>query len=238
MTATPESRPAMDKNVTSEMATGLELIELVSNYLGNGGLFNPEMMEHDKVQAMVLRMRDWIKARLATPIDPDEAVILGELAQNVAYWRGVDYSLPTERNRMEAASYMAHVRPLITALRSQLTATAARCETLGKEQERLNGQVQYLKDQVAEQVRIAADAVWNIDEVKEERDELRQRLAASEGVLTGLRDSIKRDLGWDEDKHSEAQASDWRKRLHAAIDAADGLLPPAPAPIEPGASRE
>ncbi len=36
----------------------VELIRLSSEYLGAGGLFNPELMEHDKVRDMVIRMRD------------------------------------------------------------------------------------------------------------------------------------------------------------------------------------
>lgn len=30
----------------------------ITNYLGNGGLFNPEYMEHDKVRAMLIEIRD------------------------------------------------------------------------------------------------------------------------------------------------------------------------------------
>lgn len=45
--------------------------------------------------------------------------------------------------------------------------------------ERQNGQVQYLKDQVAESAHIAKDAAWDIDQVKEDRD----RLAAENARL-------------------------------------------------------
>lgn len=31
---------------------------LIAEYLGNGGLFNPEMMDHDKVRDMLIDLRD------------------------------------------------------------------------------------------------------------------------------------------------------------------------------------
>ena len=31
---------------------------LITEYLGSGGLFNPEMMEHDKVRDMLIGLRD------------------------------------------------------------------------------------------------------------------------------------------------------------------------------------
>lgn len=36
----------------------MTLIERIDNYLQNGGLFNPEMMEHDKVRQLLLDCRD------------------------------------------------------------------------------------------------------------------------------------------------------------------------------------
>lgn len=38
-----------------------EAQDLVRSYLGNGGLFNPELMEHDKVRDMVMLCRDEIE---------------------------------------------------------------------------------------------------------------------------------------------------------------------------------
>lgn len=35
-------------------AVANELLARVQNYLGNGGFFNPELMEHDKVRALVM----------------------------------------------------------------------------------------------------------------------------------------------------------------------------------------
>lgn len=39
-----------------------ELLSAIQNYLGNGGLFNPEMMEHDKVRDLILDCFDYIEA--------------------------------------------------------------------------------------------------------------------------------------------------------------------------------
>lgn len=36
------------------------LAERINNYLGNGGLFNPELMEHDKVRDLLIDCRDEI----------------------------------------------------------------------------------------------------------------------------------------------------------------------------------
>lgn len=36
----------------------MTLQERVQSYLGNGGLFNPEFMEHDKVRDLVVDLRD------------------------------------------------------------------------------------------------------------------------------------------------------------------------------------
>ena len=38
-----------------------ELLRLVDEYLGNGGLFNPELMQHDKVRDLVLSLREMIR---------------------------------------------------------------------------------------------------------------------------------------------------------------------------------
>ena len=33
---------------------------LIQNYLNNGGLFNPEYMEHDKVRDLILDVREYL----------------------------------------------------------------------------------------------------------------------------------------------------------------------------------
>ncbi len=38
-----------------------KLLARIQSYLGNGGLFNPEMMEHDKVRDLVMDCRDKIE---------------------------------------------------------------------------------------------------------------------------------------------------------------------------------
>ena len=37
-----------------------ELVGRIQSYLGNGGFFNPEMMEHDKVRDLIMDCRDYI----------------------------------------------------------------------------------------------------------------------------------------------------------------------------------
>lgn len=47
--------------MTSEESTELRHItERIKEYLCLGGLFNPELMEHDKVRDMILEIRDTI----------------------------------------------------------------------------------------------------------------------------------------------------------------------------------
>ena len=41
-----------------------EQIALMTNYLGNGGYFNPELMEHDKVRDMIITNRNIMQAIL------------------------------------------------------------------------------------------------------------------------------------------------------------------------------
>lgn len=38
----------------------IELKARIENYLGNGGLFNPEFMEHEKVRDLLIDIRDEI----------------------------------------------------------------------------------------------------------------------------------------------------------------------------------
>lgn len=44
------------------------LTPLISEYLGNGGLFNPEMMDHEKVRELLMQCRECLErdARLLT----------------------------------------------------------------------------------------------------------------------------------------------------------------------------
>lgn len=41
----------------------MTLAERIQSYLLNGGLFNPEMMDHEKVGALLLDLREYIKPR-------------------------------------------------------------------------------------------------------------------------------------------------------------------------------
>jgi len=38
-----------------------ELLARIQNYLEMGGLFNPECMEHDKVQELILDIRNYLR---------------------------------------------------------------------------------------------------------------------------------------------------------------------------------
>jgi hypothetical protein len=49
----------------------MDIVDTIQSYLGNGGLFNPELMEHEKVRDMVLETRDGIirlRQQLAKPV--------------------------------------------------------------------------------------------------------------------------------------------------------------------------
>ena len=45
----------------TETKTAEELITRITDYLGKGGLFNPEMMEHDKVRDLLIDCRDTLQ---------------------------------------------------------------------------------------------------------------------------------------------------------------------------------
>jgi hypothetical protein len=47
------------------------LLDRIQNYLGNGGLFNPELMDHDKVRDLMLDCRAALRA--AGPRRTDDA---------------------------------------------------------------------------------------------------------------------------------------------------------------------
>lgn len=44
------------------------ILERIQSYLSNGGLFNPELMEHDKVRDLIMECREEIE-RLAKKCD-------------------------------------------------------------------------------------------------------------------------------------------------------------------------
>ena len=39
-----------------------QLVERIDNYLTNGGLFNPEAMEHDKVRQLLIECQNHLKS--------------------------------------------------------------------------------------------------------------------------------------------------------------------------------
>lgn len=42
------------------MNTHKQLLERITNYLSNGGLFNPEYMDHQSVQRLLIDIRDYL----------------------------------------------------------------------------------------------------------------------------------------------------------------------------------
>lgn len=44
------------------------LADRITNYLGNGGYFNPEMMEHEKVRNLLIDCREYFNAQAVTNI--------------------------------------------------------------------------------------------------------------------------------------------------------------------------
>jgi hypothetical protein len=75
------------------------LYDRIQNYLGNGGLFNPEMMEHDKVRSLLMDIRDTIHAAsIATPPPPSqrERELVGTLSELRALVKGECPSLLNE----------------------------------------------------------------------------------------------------------------------------------------------
>lgn len=41
-----------------------ELLDRIKDYLGNGGLFNPELMEHEKVRDLLVDLGDYLERQL------------------------------------------------------------------------------------------------------------------------------------------------------------------------------
>jgi len=41
-----------------------ELSDRITEYLANGGLFNPELMEHDKVRDLLMDIREYLDREL------------------------------------------------------------------------------------------------------------------------------------------------------------------------------
>ena len=54
--------------------TRVDLVKLITEYLGNGGLFNPELMEHEKVRDLLMDCRDELE-RLTTKCDKQAMVL-------------------------------------------------------------------------------------------------------------------------------------------------------------------
>jgi hypothetical protein len=70
------------------MSLSQELRQRVRDYLGNGGLFNPELMEHDKVRSLLLDVADALDAQEAEIARLRDEVAAAE-EQKDAYASGV-----------------------------------------------------------------------------------------------------------------------------------------------------
>lgn len=46
------------------MKTTQEILDTIQSYLGNGGLFNPEMMEHEKVRNLIMDCKELLTSNL------------------------------------------------------------------------------------------------------------------------------------------------------------------------------
>jgi hypothetical protein len=51
-----------------------ELIERINSYLGNGGLFNPELMDHEKVRDLMVDIRDYFECLPNSLIESRDAL--------------------------------------------------------------------------------------------------------------------------------------------------------------------
>lgn len=80
----PSNNPSGSDNPT--------LVERITDYLGNGGLFNPELMEHDKVRDLLMDIRDALngtgqqfpRATPPTPAGAEEKPQLNAMLREVA----------------------------------------------------------------------------------------------------------------------------------------------------------
>ena len=73
-----------------------DIVERITEYLSAGGLFNPELMEHDKVRDMVIQCRDEIESLRSR---------LAEAEYQWKYWMGVadDNGIKSIKARLAAA---------------------------------------------------------------------------------------------------------------------------------------
>lgn len=55
-----ETLSPQKKVIREGQATLPKLKRRIQNYLANGGLFNPELMEHDKVRDLLIDIRDFL----------------------------------------------------------------------------------------------------------------------------------------------------------------------------------
>ncbi len=61
--------PAAPAALAQVSGSAAELLARIQNYLGNGGLWNPEAMEHDKVRNLIMDFRTYLN--LTSPADTE-----------------------------------------------------------------------------------------------------------------------------------------------------------------------
>lgn len=54
--------------------TSEALLNRIQDYLGNGGLVNPEMMEHNKVRDLIIDLRDYIQRQRYNTLNASSAL--------------------------------------------------------------------------------------------------------------------------------------------------------------------
>lgn len=57
-----------------------ELQQRLESYFGNGGLFNPEMMEHDKVRDLLSDLQDYLRHK-ETPCHHPPALVFADILE-------------------------------------------------------------------------------------------------------------------------------------------------------------
>lgn len=139
-----------------------ELKQRIASYLGNGGLFNPEMMEHDKV-------RDLIQDCL-NHIEEQER----ELAHLNSHFSQILSELQAEKTAREIAeSHRGQLQTKLTALEKERDELKLA----------LSNANQLIGSQADENDRTVAN-------ILKERDQLKQNLTIQQGIATDQAETI------------------------------------------------
>jgi hypothetical protein len=108
------------------------------SYLANGGLFNPELMDHEKVRDMVRAMRDQIaalrveveSANQAAIRQEDAKVRLNAQVELLLSKDGRNYCLKVEKERDEARAELAKCKEALSGAQENAAIWKARAESI------------------------------------------------------------------------------------------------------------